>query len=321
MCEYKTEIKGNYTLHLDTKKHKQNVKQEEEKKHLKQSSKERLMAEKLTLMQQLLAQKDETMQRLLDEKDKALEMSEKTINIMAKEKKSLLRQNNQILQDHQTLQQKSDEHIRLLSNMMTRLQKPTPNKTFAMIENYSMAKIFAPIEDLSGLKKGYKTGDDFAYNMIIMYKNDELIEYVSEFILNYYKHIDPRYQSIFNFDAARHNYKIIEKSRRKLIISEWNDDLKGDKTKKLAIKPVLKYISDHVKRRFTTEKYKRDLEKDTEYIMELYSHSAKFLTNASNGIISTSILYYLSSRLGITYDQQLMITEHNENQIEPLLLN
>lgn len=353
ICNYITKVKGNYIIHLRSKKHQYNLEQEKERERemekLKQKTKEKIneldekqkeemVINKILHMQQLLDEKDKTIQMLTDEKDKTIQIlteeknktinaiteeKDKTINIITKEKKSLMRQNNQILQDQQTLQQKSDEHIRLLSNMISRIQKPTANKTFAMIENYSMAKIFAPIEDMSGLTTGYKTGESFADDIVIMYRENELVGFIGEFIINYYKQTDPRYQSIFNFDASRHKYKIVEKSRKKLIISEWNDDPQGDKTQKLAIKPVLLFISEHVKKYFTGENYKKKLAKkrDVCYTMELYSDSVKFLISVESGALSTSVLHYLSSRLGITPDQQIMITQHDENHSDQLLLN
>lgn len=230
----------------------------------------------------------QALEEKLQEKDKTIERNEKTIDNMSMHIADLMEMKNQI----------------------TYMTNTTKN-IFKFIEQNSRAQVFAQIEGLNEIMDGYESDEEFAEDMVVKYKNNLFVKCVGDFIAKKYKKDDPLDQSIFNSDVTRNNYKFVESK------SCWSDDKMGNKTKNIAIKPVLEFIKEKVLENFTDECRQEIIRRNENVSHELsfHSFSIKLVNSINTGDAEHNILRYLSPHLYMTGKQKQIIESMNEQKL------
>ena len=118
------------------------------------------------------------------------------------------------------------------------LIKSSMNTFSYLLKNYADAPLLKPLKDFSALEY-YNDDDKLIKNLAFHQKNQNLSEFLLEFIVKSYKKEDPSQQSVWNSDTSRLTYAVKELWNEK---DNWSVDKKGIKTTKSVIEPILNHI-------------------------------------------------------------------------------
>jgi hypothetical protein len=77
--------------------------------------------------------------------------------------------------------------------------------------------------------------------IVDLYKNNQLVEFISNIIVKYYKKDDESKQSLWTSDASRLTY-VVREIIEKCGVTSWNKDINGEKIRKYTIVPILGVI-------------------------------------------------------------------------------
>jgi hypothetical protein len=134
---------------------------------------------------------------------------------------------------------KTELPIPIISNVFPISTKKQPISKMVYIKNsYPNAPVLKPLADYSLINE---CENDYAFveKLVCKYDSKQFVTYISEVIVEKYKKIDPKKQSIWISDLSRLSYIISVKIDDDII---WHSDKKGIKTRNLIIKPLLNYI-------------------------------------------------------------------------------
>jgi hypothetical protein len=109
-----------------------------------------------------------------------------------------------------------------------------------IIKNYQNVPELMPIKDYSIM--GKYDGKDIVYTIVEQYKSGNLINYLGDMIVSYYKK-EKDEQSLWSTDCSRLNYVIRAKIGEKL---NWCLDKRGVNLCNIIIDPLLKYIREEL---------------------------------------------------------------------------
>lgn len=296
LCGYSTNKTSNFNKHNKSKRHLRKDKMVVRNLNQKPTINNKYNAD---LNAQLIKEKDEAnkiLKKAMADKDKVLDDKDKQIEKLTK--------NN-------------DELKKIVSvkiNEISNNSKRTNRLLFSLLESCTIAPPFRPIEDKTKLRIGYESINKFAKDMIIKYKRKILVQFIGDFIVNHYKRKDPRYQSIFNCDTSRYNYKYLYYKER----SQWLNDKGGVMVEYTAIDPLLNEIRRAIKKKYTYDylvKISKLTNPDLLYDTEMWNHSLHLKREISEGKISRQVLRYISPHLHLTREQELMIERLDHSRL------
>lgn len=278
LCNYETIIKGNFEKHLNAKKHLMF-----KALNTKAANREKRKVRKLT------SDNQNNIDQIVEEKENQIQL--------------LISQINEL-----------ETNVRLASNCIQSPFNNVRNNHLGLVQTYSLAIELKPIDDYSLLQP--HTHDDFMYRMVSDYGENQFVTNIGKFIVDKYQNNDPRFQSIFNCDMARHHYKILRKNNHKIFQFSWDDDRGGVLTRQIIIDPLLEYIKVCVTKYYNPVRYEKIVRdrtntKDRDREMELQNFSVHLIESINDGTLSIQILHYLSSLLCLTSQQKQLILNHS----------
>jgi S-adenosylmethionine/arginine decarboxylase-like enzyme len=164
--------------------------------------------------------------------------------------------------------------------------------------NFKNTPALKSIEDISNMKIEYKDDMSFIMQLLSVYQNNNLPDYIGEYIINIYKTTDSSKQSVWSSDVDRLTYIISEAVKDKTI---WITDKKGIKVGERVIQPVLKYIKP-ILQTFTkdcrTEITKDQISSSRQaQILEYQKLAAHIIVYIDNKELEKDIIKYIAPKL------------------------
>ena len=248
-CKYTTVNKSNYNKHLKSKKHLKN-----DTANLEKSQKQCVYLETKTVLSRKFKEhactncgkKYETRSGLYKHNKGNCEEGEEFY-------KQTLELKQKLEEKTKELDIFKNERIKHLEQVVENYSKSSKNaksitynisvKNYVQ-QYYDNAPALLPMKNYEVLEFIDKR-ETLMDKLIFHYNHDTLCMFLGDFLVQYYKKDNPSQQSLWNSDAARLTYVIkqyIAKNK-----SLWIDDIKGAKTIKYMITPMLDYINNYVK--------------------------------------------------------------------------
>lgn len=231
LCNYSTDILFSFNRHLNTQKHKDKMKKENERIAVQQAIAKTIYTCQycqLTLETSGGLSKHHKVcseRTIFMTKFEALEKELHYSKIIISEKDKALCDMRETL-DYERVKEKA--HMST-SNYLTVTCKPQQN-----LFSHNDFDVF------------YDEDYELIDNLIYIQQNDDLAVYVGKILAAYYKTVDPNDQRIWNSDTERLTYFIRKKC-------EWYMDRQGVKTADLIIDPVLKHFKKFLLKFITKE--------------------------------------------------------------------
>jgi len=232
LCNFSTQNKYNYNLHLDTNKHKQN-----EREKFKCDVCNKTFSQKQSLQRHFNSDAHQeavhnNMKELLESKEKLKDLEHK-LNISNLESNH----RNEIigyLKDHLNTTKKN---LNKTNGHFKRHQNITDNtiKTFRdIIKKFPDAPLFKVITDCKEMQNG-KTDEEFGKYLLEEHKNDNLHTVIGDYLLSYYKKRNPKLQSLWNINIVNSDYITKE-------LNQWSKDMRGTRLIDRVIRPLIRSI-------------------------------------------------------------------------------
>jgi len=289
-CNYKTTDKSNYTKHLTTVKHIQNVPRiiiENDNANNDNPNNIKLIEHKKYICD--YCKKHFYTSSNLHRHTRSCKAYNQPIPNTTEP------ENNSKITD---LENKVDS----MKNMMVKLiecietNKPINNTYKISIKNYIQQNYpDAPaLEGLEDYAQIEYTENTFVGTLVYEYNNNTLQKYLGDFIIENYKKEDPSKQSIWSSDTSRLTYVIKELLADNA--SVWNHDYKGVKTINYVVKPLLKYIMESIDEFWvnTLDLYKKVNIDEINRITKLYQGAYAIKKEIENGILGKNIIKYIA---------------------------
>ena len=136
--------------------------------------------------------------------------------------------------------------------------------------------------------------NDYAVATLVnRYQNKILHVYLGNYIIDTYKKMDPKDQSIWSSDASRFTYIIKQLMTNNN--SSWNQDPKGVNTKKTIIYPLLDYVKDFIDTYWKEHIHVcADNVKKFIKVSEIIKHSYNIKKEIDNGSLADDIIKYIA---------------------------
>jgi hypothetical protein len=145
---------------------------------------------------------------------------------------SLQRENNNLNKDKELFVDIVATNNSVMKNSMSAMSY--------FMNNFKNTPALKPIEDLSTMKIEHIDNDSFILQLLSMYRNGTLADYIGEYIVTIYKTKDSSKQTMWSSDVNRLTYLISEAVAKDKTI--WVTDNKGIKVGERVIRPALNYI-------------------------------------------------------------------------------
>lgn len=226
ICNYDTNIKSNYTRHINTNKH-----------YIKTTKKSNPTNISLPPSQMTTEIKKQVVCSFCN-------LSFSRTSSLTRHRKICTNKENSKDNEYKLLRQQIEQ-----LNEFIKLNKTTSNTYNISVknyiqQNYSNAPPLTKLDNYSLIEQGNENESDLISNLIYNYNHSQLDKYLGNFLVKYYKKDDSSKQSIWNSDVSRMTYIIKELLENKKSI--WNHDYKGVKTKEYIITPLVKYIREYI---------------------------------------------------------------------------
>jgi len=298
LCDFSTQNKYNYNIHLETDKHKQHEKEQFKCEDCKKTfaCKQNLQNHFNTKAHQDMAKnrKDELSE--LKERVKHLELREKDLECDLKISKNNNENKDILLHEKDKLLQEKNNSITSAKQELKRSQKIN-DKSLDIINRLTKRYPNAPpLEKIKDCKKmqGNKSNKDFARCLLHSYTEGRLDEEIGKHLLSVYKKNNPKLQSIWNIDSKRLDYiiSIIKNADKKTF--KWKKDEHGAQINDDIIRPLLDSLHDAATLGIIKMRAEDNLTKRENNYRE------KFLKELKSNELAKRILIYMAYRLSIT---------------------
>ena len=297
-CDFKSDNKTNYKIHLSTSKHKLNKSNTLKCNYckyntIKKSDYERHLTSKKHLKNSSIEKNKISVQDLIDKvKDGVKEEVKETIEVLV----------NKITDTNNINTNKIVKEARVMKKSVLSLLN-THFKDTPSIDYIEQKPFFKALEEEYNAKINDGT-DKLFMRIFTDYNKKKLIKTLSDLILKFVKKDNQKFQSVFNIDSARSNFAT-------KIDDFWLNDKKGLQLRKFTVDKVVHFMIDvlEVFRLQLVEIRKENIKNPTsernDYLMEnqtLLLEVVSFLTNSNT---YTKIITQLSPNLRC--DEQLLL--------------
>ena len=295
VCNYKTTDYSNFLKHNSTKKHKlkiqpvpsvpsvapENISNAVQNIEKKKSFKCKYCKNSFTRASSLTKHKKTC-------SDNIASSQENKINNLT--------QVNDILQKELDQMKTDIKYYKHLINNAGNIVKTSISALSYVTKNYANAPTLEAIKDYSYL--GYDENDsdfDLIETLIYEHNTNTLPNYLGDFIVAYYKKLDPQKQSIWNSDTSRLTYVIKEIINKK---SDWAVDKKGIKTSKSIIDPLVEYIkqivSDYLETTENIDEYIHESAHKMKLHLDKFKSAGEIMCDINNKVLQEQILRYIA---------------------------
>jgi hypothetical protein len=162
------------------------------------------------------------------------ELLEQNAELLKINAELLAKQNDDLKNDKEYLK----SLVQNASNIASDVVKYSSTALTFVAQNFANAQVLEAMPDYSAIKEDCGKRE-LAISICEFYKDNTLIRYLSQFLLDKYKKTNPEEQSIWNSDTTRLSYLI-----RKIVDNTpiWTIDKKGVGFKECVITPLFSYI-------------------------------------------------------------------------------
>jgi hypothetical protein len=313
-CMFKDKLKHNYERHLKTPKHLINTKEKEkEKTNLENRTciyckkifgkPHDMKRHQISCTAKIEHDMCEKYEKIMNDKIDKLITKYETDNMCDK-----LISKNRIGRLQQTVITTQKENTYLKSLIDNNNYKIQAMSTFKYVMNtYKDSPELSSLDNYNGIHIGCQNNDEIAELFGKKYRKNNLYIHIGDFIVKQYKCRDAKQQSIWNCDINRCIFMIRELIDDDQII--WQKDLKGIKTRKYIIDPILKYIEEILTNYLRTfnDKFEEveaiQGQQFTKYRKYQYS-TEQILNRLKYNKIHKRILIYISPHFNIDINQK-----------------
>ena len=242
-CDYSTDVKFCYDKHLKTKKHSEKVNAKTVASKLKSTS---IQVTSNSFKCQYCENCYATAGNLAKHKKTCIEKNTLIEHYETKiaHKDEIIEAKNQSIADviaHRETIILENKNLKVLLNCAgTVVEKSMSNLNY-INKHYSEAPTLLAITDVPKFSKKFKDAN-IVNTIINRFKDNDLIEFIGNIILENYKKDDPKLQALWNSDGDRLTYAI-----KTVLVnnnSYWKVDKKGIDVTKHIIKPILDFLHD-----------------------------------------------------------------------------
>ena len=300
ICSYATDHKSHYVKHNKSKKHIEN-------NNLSCSNCNKQFSSKQYLDRHLEIFCKGSCSQKPDKKNSMIKKLMTTIEIMKIEnEKSTLQIENKHLKEMIDTKDKQIEDKDRLNNKLTNLANKSMNVLTYVMTNFPDAP---PLEKLENNKILYIGNDNYTSPEIVLHyhKNKKLPKYIGDRILMQCKKKNPKEQSVWNSDVARHSYI----TKRTASATGWKRDKKGLTVTEYLIDPVLSQTKDEVEEHI--KKLKDELANYTDktttrgqYIVKHVPIFYEIISEIDGTTLATEVIKYISPKLQLTFNTALI---------------
>jgi len=261
LCNFSTLVKSKYTRHLSTQKHKENKKLHSKyqcvecsfytdkitnyKRHTN-SEYHKISCDSQNDKQLVIYDDSSNGTRQMtnvngDYKDKIIDLQQQLLDEKNETNKILI-----------TQLQVNNETTKLLASQLKTKDKQikTSNGLLKyLIQNYPDAPPLQQITNFTFVKDVTECRSRLPELLIEYYNTDKFVPYLAENIVNIYKKVDPKDQSLWTSDVSRENFIVKNKINEKE--SKWIRDNKGSMIVENAVRPCLNIILEELRWYYT----------------------------------------------------------------------
>jgi len=194
----------------------------------------------------------------------------------------------------------------IMSSAGTLVEKSMSNFNF-LNTHYNEAPALTYVTDIPSLHVDLAE-NKVANRIMNEYNNNTLTSFIGKLIVKHYKKKNPKEQSIWNSDNDRLTYMIRTILDEKTNQNQWEVDKKGLNTTLHIIQPILDHIRKHLKDYIQTCDVgsRRDSAETVLAISRRIETAYKIIVAIKKGEVANDILKYISSRLYIVKDLDLI---------------
>ena len=309
-CNYTTRQKSHFQKHEKTQKHLDNCKYICIGCNKKYSTQHTLTQHMLSVCKQAID--DQTNDNININKDVKIAQLVATIKLMEVqvENKTLAAENKYLkcnLDDKKKLIEDKDKQLEdkeRLNHKLTNIANKSMNALTYVMTYYPNAPPLQKIQDSSILCLG---NENYTVPEVVLhyYKKNMLSQHIADKILSKYKKDNPKEQSVWNSDVARHTYVMKQEDKINKKTKGWTRDKKGVSVSSYIIEPLLSKtkieLLDHIKE--LNEELDNAKDKTTKRCQTIIKNVPMFhdiIKMIDNESLSNEIIKHISPKLQLT---------------------
>lgn len=312
-CNYKTMDRSNYIKHCTTKVHKNKVSQlainsqSAPQKPFKNTFKCPYCENKYARSNNLTRHKQICPENpTFNKEDKIKDLENEIYNL----KGTLTHKDEivKILKEENDKVQSDIKYYKHLIHNAGSMVKTSISALSYVTKNYCNAPALEAMKDYSYLEYDENDSDfNLMETIIYEYNNQTLPQYLGDFIVTYYKKMDPQKQSIWNSDTSRLTYVIKEIIHKK---SDWLVDKKGIRTSKFIIDPLVAYIKNVIGNYLETteniDEYIHESAHKMKEILDKFRTAGEIMCDINNKVLQEQMLKYIAPYFYLNKNDDLL---------------
>ena len=220
-------------------------------------------------------------------------------------KKELLKENEELKKNNEFLKSTVEKTNDITSAAITTAKKSISTLNF-IAQNFTSAPALKPMDDF--VIEEYCDKHGGLANVISLHKDNRIIEFLGNMIVDYYKKEDPEDQSVWNSDVYRRNYVVRIPTSKKTL--KWLPDKKGIELTERVINPLLSHFDKAISKLMNDILHKsRDnvlagkLKNNNKDDFAIFSASTNLTNDIKNSTIRDELVKFLAPHFHISRNE------------------